>query len=447
MPRHRVAHRAESEKCASCHGPQCRTVGRTGHALLRGRGPRRGHRPGGGARDRTSSGPRSRTRERWPWPQARASTCISSTLARRNCVSCAADVSTSRRARRCGCWVAMPTGQLLVWHARIPETTDCLHGCVGDGDGVGAQGKCLGEVGRGAQTAGDDEADVGCVAIEVTPSPGQRRNGRDRDVIAKQQRRSARAAAAAIEDDVVDTDRDGRVEVVLDALGRHLGPDGDTPRRLAHFVGETDEVVEVAKVGERRRRHCRSPRLEPADLGDPALHLDARQVPARSGLGALTELEVKGRTRLRPSRRPSRTWPDAELVEVARRRAPAPRAGRHLRPNRWPCRRASAPIARATFASSERAPKLMSDTKIGMSSASGRIRTCADDDAVSTASSSSSGRRANCAVTNWMESQLGKLVSRDTPSMRPSRGGRPRRGRHGRGPGCRWTWGSSGVPW
>ena len=54
----------------------------------------------------------------------------------------------------------------------------------------------------------------------------------------------------------------------------------------------------------------------------------------------------------------------------------------------WPC---------ATLASSDRAPKLMSETKTGISSRSGRSASGPMTTAVSTASSSSSGRRASCA--------------------------------------------------
>ena len=46
-------------------------------------------------------------------------TCISATEDFRKFASCAADLSMTSRETRCGFWVAMPTGQLLVWQARM----------------------------------------------------------------------------------------------------------------------------------------------------------------------------------------------------------------------------------------------------------------------------------------------------------------------------------------
>ncbi len=83
-------------------------------------------------------------------------------------------------------------------------------------------------------------------------------------------------------------------------------------------------------------------------------------------------------------------------------------------PEQMPVPASSAPRARAVFASWESAPKLMSDTKIGMSSHSGLSALGPMHTSVPTSSSSSRGRRASCAVTNWMLSQVGSS-SRDTP--------------------------------
>ena len=43
-----------------------------------------------------------------------------STAAQKNRARRSEATSTGSRARRCGFWVAMPTGQLLVWQARMP---------------------------------------------------------------------------------------------------------------------------------------------------------------------------------------------------------------------------------------------------------------------------------------------------------------------------------------
>ncbi len=73
-----------------------------------------------------------------------------------------------------------------------------------------------------------------------------------------------------------------------------------------------------------------------------------------------------------------------------------------------------APRARAVFASGESAPKLMSDTKTGMSSHSGFSALGPMHTSVPTGSWSRRGRRASCAVTNWMPSHWGSS-SRETP--------------------------------
>ena len=135
------------------------------------------------------------------------------------------------------------------------QAADRLDRAVRDRDRVGAERERLGEVGRVAQAAGDDQRDVAPAAlIEVPASACERRDRRHRDVVAEQQRRGAGAAAAAVEDDVVDADLERGVDVGLDVLGRQLGADRDAVRSLAHLVGEAAEVVDAVPVGERRRR-------------------------------------------------------------------------------------------------------------------------------------------------------------------------------------------------
>ena len=113
------------------------------------------------------------------WPQARASTCMSSTDARRN------------RSSRCGGLVdGQPGPQVRLLggdadravvgvagpHA---EAADGLDGRVGHRHGVGAERQGLGEVGGVAQPAGDDQGDVAAArAGRGGPGPGQRRDGR-----------------------------------------------------------------------------------------------------------------------------------------------------------------------------------------------------------------------------------------------------------------------------
>ena len=172
-----------------------------------------------------------------------------------------------------------------------------------DRDAVGAERQRLGEVGRRAQPAGDDQRDVA-----ARPRRSRWRRARasagivgHRDVVAEEQRRGAGAAAAAVEDDVVDADLERGVDVVLDVLGRQLEADRDAAGRLAHLVGEVAEVARrVVQSGKRAGEIAGSPVGQAAHLGDLARHLVARQVAAGAGLGALAALEVEGLDLLRP---------------------------------------------------------------------------------------------------------------------------------------------------
>ena len=79
----------------------------------------------------------------------------------------------------------------------------------------------LGDVGRIADATGGDERDVASPdAVEVHPGPSQRRDGRDRDVVAEDERRRAGPAAPAVEDDVVDADLQRGIDVAARCAGR-----------------------------------------------------------------------------------------------------------------------------------------------------------------------------------------------------------------------------------
>ena len=146
----------------------------------------------------------------------------------------------------------------------------------------------------GPKPSGDDQRDVIAAAtVEVPPRPGQRDHRGHRDVLLEDLRRGARASAASVEDDVVGRRREGEVDVGLDVLGAELEPDRDTARALADLVGELGEVGGGVEIGERRGADRGRARLELPDLGDLALHLLPRQMPASAGLGPLPALEVE----------------------------------------------------------------------------------------------------------------------------------------------------------
>ncbi len=66
-----------------------------------------------------------------------------------------------------------------------------------------------------------------------------------------------------------------------------------------------------------------------------------------------------------------------------------------------------APRPNAVFASCDSAPNDMSETNNGISSQSGLAAFGPMHTSLPTGTSSSNGNRASCAVTNWIESQLG----------------------------------------
>ncbi len=80
-------------------------------------------------------------------------------------------------------------------------------------------------------------------------------------------------------------------------------------------------------------------------------------------------------------------------------------------PEQIPVPASSAPRERATLASSESAPKLMSDTKRGMSSARGFSAPGPITSSDPTGVSSNWGTFHNWAVTSWMSSHFGRSVA------------------------------------
>ena len=83
-------------------------------------------------------------------------------------------------------------------------------------------------------------------------------------------------------------------------------------------------------------------------------------------------------------------------------------------PEQIPVPANSAPLARAIFASSESAPKLISETNRGISSFKGLSALGPMVTEVATSVSSSSSLRAICAGRIWMSSQWGRSL-RGTP--------------------------------
>ena len=73
-----------------------------------------------------------------------------------------------------------------------------------------------------------------------------------------------------------------------------LNPTGIPPRGFPHLRREVTERGGLLPVREPRRRNRGFSFGESANLGDPAVHLVARQMPAGAGLRSLPALEVEG---------------------------------------------------------------------------------------------------------------------------------------------------------
>ena len=174
------------------------------------------------------------------------------------------------------------------------EAADCLYCGVGNCNAISAEGHRLGKVGRHTQSASNNQCySIGVAGIEMLSCPGECRNRRHRNIVAEDQWRSARAAAAAVEDNVVDANIERGVDVLLDMLRRQLESDGNATRLLPDLSREIAELAQLIPLGKARRRDRRFAFGQLAYLGNLALDLVARQVTARTGLGTLPTLEVK----------------------------------------------------------------------------------------------------------------------------------------------------------
>ena len=102
------------------------------------------------------------------------------------------------------------------------------------------------------QAAGDDQCDLATgPCIQVPSGPSQGRDGWDRDVVTEDQRRRARAAAAAIKDDVVGARLKREVDIILNMVGRQFEADGDAAGALTDFIGNILEISRRDEVLER----------------------------------------------------------------------------------------------------------------------------------------------------------------------------------------------------
>ena len=249
------------------------------------------------------------------------------------------------RARRCGFWVAMPTGQLSVWQARMPEAADRLDRASWRSPPRRRRARAPWRSRRASRSPP--------VTTSVTsrrPRWSRWRRARasagivgHRDVVAEEQRRRAGAAAATVEDDVVDADLERGVDVGLDVLGRQLGADRDAARALAHLVGEAAEVVDRrASRGSVGGDTAGVPSGRPRTSAMRPTTLGPGRWPPVPVLAPWPPLKWNACTFARHVPRPAEAG-RRQLVEVAASSRPAPRAACRPRPSRCRCPRARAP--------------------------------------------------------------------------------------------------------
>ena len=132
-------------------------------------------------------------------------------------------------------------------HAQASNGLQCR---IGNRDRIRPQGERFDEVRRQPQTTGDDQCHIAALLlIEEPPGARQCGNRRHRYVVPEQQRRRTRATATAIEDDVVDPNFEGGLEITLNVLGGKLDADRDPTRRLANLLRKIAVLVDLLPIG------------------------------------------------------------------------------------------------------------------------------------------------------------------------------------------------------
>ena len=148
-----------------------------------------------------------------------------------------------------------PCGAVVTVAHASTDTTDGLHGAVGECHTIGSQRQRLDEIRVRAQASGDQQGDppAGSLAIEITARSRQCWNGGYADVVAEHQGGRTGPPAPAVENDVIGPGIQSELYVPFDMVGAQLETHRDTARKLADMVGEAGEIADGGKVRERRR--------------------------------------------------------------------------------------------------------------------------------------------------------------------------------------------------
>ena len=137
----------------------------------------------------------------------------------------------------------------------------------------------LDEVGRGADATRDNECHVlPPLLVEVSSGASESENRGDGDVVPKNQRRCSRGTASSIQNNVVGTGFQRKLNVALDVLCGHLEPDGNATGQLSHPSGKPSVVSWGGELGEGWGRNRVLPFLQLSNLGNLSLDLVAGQM-------------------------------------------------------------------------------------------------------------------------------------------------------------------------
>ena len=135
---------------------------------------------------------------------------------------------------------------------------------------------------------------IASVHIEVATRACQRRYGRHRDVVAEDDRRGPGSPTTSVEDDVVASDIERRVDTLFDSLRRQFEPHRNAACRVAHFGGEIPVLGPPDLAINQRNRVGRHGFARCGEGDDPAAIDIARTHPSRGeGIGVF-RLEIDG---------------------------------------------------------------------------------------------------------------------------------------------------------
>ncbi len=135
------------------------------------------------------------------------------------------------------------------------HAADGLDRAVGQGDAIGAQCQGLDKIGRSPQSTGYDQGHLAAdtLLIEIAPRTSQGGDRRDTDVIAEQQRRGTGPAATSVQDQIIGTGLQGKLDITLDMIGTEFETDRDPAADLAYTVGKAFKIRRLPKIGETGR--------------------------------------------------------------------------------------------------------------------------------------------------------------------------------------------------